>query len=67
MWAEPTSRASLPAMAMWMPCRMSGAAMPRLTRLITSVSESTAQTLETCSGEVAFSESGPTSSSGTPR
>ena len=41
--------------------------MPRLTMLMTSVSASTAQMLEGSSGPVAWVESPPTSSSGTPR
>ena len=59
-----TSRA---AIERWMPLRMLGVEMPRETMLMTSVSASTAQIDEHVSGLSACSESGPTSSSVTPR
>jgi hypothetical protein len=51
----------------WMPLRMSGVAMPRLTMLMTSVSASTAQIELTFSGSCEVCDSGPISSTATPR
>ena len=51
--SAPTARTSCtrrPAMLRWMPRKMSEVLMPRATMLITSVSASTAQMLETFSG-----------------
>ena len=51
----------------WMPFRMSGVAMPRDTMLITSVSASTAQIELHFSGFCEVFDSGPISSTATPR
>ena len=55
------------AIDMWMPFRMSAVAMPRETMLMTSVSASTAQIELTFSGFLELRESGPISSTATPR
>jgi hypothetical protein len=55
------------AIERWMPFRMSGVAIPRDTMLITSVSASTAQIELTFSGFAEVRESGPISSTATPR
>lgn len=55
------------AIERWMPFRMSGVAMPRETMLMTSVSASTAQIELTFSGFFEVCDSGPISSTATPR
>ena len=62
-----SSRTKRPAIDWWMPLMMLGAEIPRETMLITSVSASTAQMDEHCSGSSASSERGPISSRVIPR
>jgi hypothetical protein len=65
--ADVSSRRNRPAIETWIPLMMLALDTPRDTMLMTSVSARTAQIEEQISGSSAWSDSGPISSTATPR